>query len=129
MAVSLRPYVRHIPIALMLVVAGAAYTGDLGNPFFGSDTWPMNDLDPVIAKGYLRGGATVWQAPAIDPELGMMYFTTGNASPYGGDMRKGDNLFTSSILVPYILPWTSAHSRNPDGCRSRVCVKAVSSTK
>ena len=30
----------HISIALVLAVAGAAYAADLGNPFFGSDTWP-----------------------------------------------------------------------------------------
>jgi quinohemoprotein ethanol dehydrogenase len=65
----------------------------------GAETWPMNDPDPIIANMYLKGGATVWQAPAIDPELGMMYFSTGNASPYEGSMRKGDNLFTASIVA------------------------------
>src|ERR1700682_2408450 len=30
----------HISIALVLLLAGAAYAGNLGNPFFGSDTWP-----------------------------------------------------------------------------------------
>jgi alcohol dehydrogenase (cytochrome c) len=66
---------------------------------FGSDTWPMNDPDPVVANIYLRGGGTVWQAPAIDPELGMMYFSTGNASPWEGSLRPGDNLFTASIVA------------------------------
>ena len=66
---------------------------------FGSDTWPINDPDPVIRNSWMRGGATVWQAPAIDPELGMLYFTTGNASPYAGDLRKGDNLFTASMVA------------------------------
>jgi alcohol dehydrogenase (cytochrome c) len=65
---------------------------------FGSETWPMTDPDPIKRDVYLRGGATVWQAPAIDPELGMMYFSTGNASPQEGSLRPGDSLFTSSIL-------------------------------
>ena len=65
----------------------------------GSDTWPNNDPDPLIANIWQRGGATVWQAPAIDPELGMMYFTTGNASPREGSMRPGDNLFTASMVA------------------------------
>ena len=65
----------------------------------GSETWPMNDPDPVKANIYLRGGATVWQAPAIDPELGMMYFSTGNASPWEGTLRPGDSLFTASIVA------------------------------
>jgi quinohemoprotein ethanol dehydrogenase len=70
-----------------------------GEPF--SDTWPSpNDPDPQIANAWQWGGATIWQAPAIDPELGMLYFSTGNASPNsGGDIRKGDNLFSASIVA------------------------------
>jgi alcohol dehydrogenase (cytochrome c) len=68
---------------------------------FGSDTWPSpNDADPQIASAWKWGGATIWQAPSIDPELGMLYFSTGNASPNsGGDIRKGDNLFSASIVA------------------------------
>jgi quinohemoprotein ethanol dehydrogenase len=65
----------------------------------GAETWPMNDPDPIKANIYLRGGATVWQAPTIDPELGMMYFTTGNASPWEGSLRPGDSLFTASFVA------------------------------
>jgi alcohol dehydrogenase (cytochrome c) len=66
---------------------------------FGSDTWPMNDPDPLKAEIYKHGGGTVWQAPAIDPELGMLYFSTGNAGPWEGSLRPGDSLFTASILA------------------------------
>jgi alcohol dehydrogenase (cytochrome c) len=59
----------------------------------GGDTWPNDDTS------YLHGGATVWQAPAIDPDLGMLYFSTGNAGSWRGDRRPGDNLFTSSIVA------------------------------
>src|SRR5690606_38758835 len=61
---------------------------------FGHDTWPdYNDA-------WMYGGAPVWQTPAIDPELGMIYFSTGNASPdQNGAIRPGDNLFTVSILA------------------------------
>jgi quinohemoprotein ethanol dehydrogenase len=67
----------------------------------GGDTWPSpSDPDPVKRDAYLHGGATVWQAPAVDPELGMMYFSTGNAGPdYDGSVRPGNNLFTASILA------------------------------
>jgi hypothetical protein len=42
----------------------------------------------------------VWQTPAIDPELGLLYFSTGNAGPdYNGAVRPGDNLFTVSVLA------------------------------
>src|SRR5712691_4930250 len=67
---------------------------------FGSDNWPMNDPDPLKAEIYKHGGGTVWQAPAIDPELGMLYFSTGNAGPWDGILRPGASLFTSSILAP-----------------------------
>jgi len=67
----------------------------------GGNTWPSpNDPDPEKASAYTHGGASVWQAPAIDPELGMLYFSTGNAGPdYDGSMRPGDNLFAASIVA------------------------------
>lgn len=60
----------------------------------GSETWPNHN-------DYFKfGGAPVWQTPAVDPELGLLYFSTGNAGPdYNGSEREGDNLFTSSILA------------------------------
>ena len=48
----------------------------------GGDSWPSpSDPDPIKRESLSRGGGTVWQAPAIDPELGMVYFSTGNAGP------------------------------------------------
>jgi glucose dehydrogenase len=59
-----------------------------------------NDPDPVKAAAYLHGGATIWQNPTIDPELGLIYFSTGNAGPdYDGSVRPGDNLFAVSIVA------------------------------
>jgi quinohemoprotein ethanol dehydrogenase len=69
----------------------------------GSETWPSpNDPDPVRAKAYLHGGANIWQTPAIDPDLGLIYFSTGNPGPTAGGIganRPGDNLFSSSIVA------------------------------
>src|SRR5438105_7854668 len=67
----------------------------------GADTWPAaTDPDAEKASAFQHGGASVWQAPAIDPELGMLYFSTGNAGPdYDGSMRPGDNLFAASIVA------------------------------
>lgn len=59
----------------------------------GGDTWPN---DGVAIQ---HGGGTVWQAPAVDPDLGMIYFTTGNAGPWNGDSRPGDNLFATSFVA------------------------------
>ncbi|MFS0865607.1 PQQ-binding-like beta-propeller repeat protein [Fredinandcohnia sp. 179-A 10B2 NHS] len=60
----------------------------------GSETWPKDN------KNWMNGGAPVWQTPAIDPELGLIYFSTGNTSPdLDGSNREGDNLFSDSILA------------------------------
>ena len=60
----------------------------------GHDTWPSgNDT-------WRHGGAAVWQTPAVDPELGLVYFSTGNPGPdLNGSVRPGDNLFTVSMVA------------------------------
>jgi len=61
---------------------------------FGHETWP------AVNDSWRYGGAPVWQTAAIDPELNQLYFSTGNASPdLNGSLRKGDNLFTVSIVA------------------------------
>src|SRR5207237_8852988 len=48
----------------------------------GSDTWPKpDDPDPKRAIAWKQGGAAIWQTPAIDPDLGLLYFSTGNHVP------------------------------------------------
>ncbi|WML57674.1 PQQ-dependent dehydrogenase, methanol/ethanol family [Neobacillus sp. PS2-9] len=60
----------------------------------GHETWPSDN------DSWKRGGAPVWQTPAVDPELGLLYFSTGNAAPdLDGSVRKGNNLFSSSIVA------------------------------
>ena len=61
---------------------------------FGHETWPQN------TEAWLHGGASVWQTPAVDPELGLIYFTTGNPGPdFNGRIRAGDNLFATSMVA------------------------------
>lgn len=46
------------------------------------------------------GGGSIWSTPAIDPELGLIYFGTGNPSPNMEDAtRPGDNLYTCSLVA------------------------------
>jgi alcohol dehydrogenase (cytochrome c) len=60
----------------------------------GHDSWPKG------TNAWKHGGAPVWQTPAVDPELGLLYFSTGNASPdLDGSRRAGDNLFAASIVA------------------------------
>jgi quinohemoprotein ethanol dehydrogenase len=60
----------------------------------GHDTWPRDN------DAWKRGGAPVWQTPAVDPELGLLYFSTGNTAPdFYGREREGDNLFANTIVA------------------------------
>jgi quinohemoprotein ethanol dehydrogenase len=60
----------------------------------GHDTWPQDN------EVWMHGGATVWNTPAVDPELGLIYFSTGNPGPdFNGAVRAGDNLFTASVVA------------------------------
>jgi quinohemoprotein ethanol dehydrogenase len=72
----------------------------------GSETWPPpTSANPERAQAYQHGGATVWQTPAIDPELGLIYFSTGQPGPNSigmGADRPGDNLFSSSIVALHL---------------------------
>lgn len=61
---------------------------------FGHDTWPQN------SDVWKYGGAAVWQTPAVDPELGLIYFSTANPGPVlNGAIREGDNLFSVSMVA------------------------------
>ncbi len=60
----------------------------------GHETWPQDN------EVWMHGGATVWQTPAVDPELELIYFSTGNPGPdFNGAVRAGDNLFSASIVA------------------------------
>jgi alcohol dehydrogenase (cytochrome c) len=60
----------------------------------GSETWPPK------ADILARGGGGTWMTGTYDPELNLLYWGTGNPNPdYYGDERKGDNLFTNSLLA------------------------------
>ena len=60
----------------------------------GHETWEGNN------DAWQQGGAPIWNTPAVDPELNMLYFSTGNASPdLNGSGRPGENLFAASIVA------------------------------
>ena len=60
----------------------------------GGDSWPAG------TDAYQHGGATIWNTPALDPDLGLIYFATGNCGPdFDGSMRAGDNLYCASIIA------------------------------
>lgn len=58
----------------------------------GSETW--------VGRAIEHGCAAPWLTGSYDPELNLVYWTTGNPCPdYNGDERKGDNLYTSSVIA------------------------------
>ena len=58
----------------------------------GSETWQGKQTEH-------RGGAT-WMTGTYDPQLDLVYWPTGNPGlDYNGDERKGDNLYTDSVLA------------------------------
>ena len=84
------------------IVALDALTGDERWTFFvvprpgefGHDTWPQD------SNSWELGGGGVWLVGTVDPDLGLVYFSTGNPVPmFGGEIRAGDNLFTASVLA------------------------------
>ncbi|MBB6247912.1 PQQ-binding-like beta-propeller repeat protein [Rhodanobacter sp. A1T4] len=68
----------------------------------GKQAWRWQSTDPKSFAGdaWQRGGGMVWTTPAVDPERGLLIFSTGNPNPdlYGAG-RKGDNLYTDSIVA------------------------------
>jgi PQQ-dependent dehydrogenase (methanol/ethanol family) len=60
----------------------------------GGDSWPQG------TDAYKHGGGAIWQAPAYDPDLGLIYFSTGNAGPdWDGSVRAGANKWAASIVA------------------------------
>jgi alcohol dehydrogenase (cytochrome c) len=91
----------HIPGGLLVAVDGT--TGAIKWVF---NTIPQGPHDEgwEIAKDTwgsgARAGGGVWTQPAIDRELGMIYFSVANPSPdYDGSARTGINLFTNSAIA------------------------------
>ncbi len=59
----------------------------------GSETWPQG-TDAIA-----HGGGMTWITGTYDPELNQLYWGTGNPNPVlNGDIRKGDDLYTCSIV-------------------------------
>ena len=83
------------------VLAVDAQTGEVIWHF---NTIPQDEKDqgwdiagPTWVGGGREGGG-IWETPAIDPELGMLYVAVGN--PFGDSTKRaGLNLFTDSILA------------------------------
>ena len=59
---------------------------DLGTQSWGNESWRT-------------GGAPVWGWMSYDPQLDLIYYGTGNPSPYNPEQRPGDNKWSTSVLA------------------------------
>ena len=59
----------------------------------GSETWPAG------GDHYKRGGGSIWVTGTYDPDTNLTFWGTGNAAPWFGDQRPGDNLYTTSVVA------------------------------
>ncbi len=61
--------------------------GELGNDTWKGDSWKL-------------GGAPTWLTGSYDAQLDTLYWATGNPGPdMDGEIRKGDNLFSCSVVA------------------------------
>jgi alcohol dehydrogenase (cytochrome c) len=57
----------------------------------GHDTWPGDT--------WKFGGGSAWITGSFDPQLHTVYWGIGNPGPFNAGIRKGDNLYTDSVLA------------------------------
>jgi alcohol dehydrogenase (cytochrome c) len=60
--------------------------GEKGVETWAGDTWQ-------------HGGGSTWITWSFDPELHTVYWGIGNPGPFNAAVRKGDNLYTDSVLA------------------------------
>jgi alcohol dehydrogenase (cytochrome c)/quinohemoprotein ethanol dehydrogenase len=78
-----------------------------GNPALGFESPEMRRAAQTWSGEWWKdgGGGTVWNSLSYDPELGLVYLGTGNASPWSGPVgggARGDALYTASIVALHV---------------------------
>lgn len=57
----------------------------------GGDTWPGDT--------HKNGGGSIWITGTYDPDTNLSFWGTGNPAPWPTEGRKGDNLYTTSVVA------------------------------
>ena len=62
-----------------------------------------------------EGGGSSWVTGTYDPELDLVYWGIGNPSPWNPRTRKGDNLYTNSVIAirPSWGKWSGTSRQHP----------------
>src|SRR3984885_8855072 len=72
------------------------------SPTTGKMLWQFSTIDPRtwVGSSAQFGSGAVFDTPAFDPTLNMVYFDTGNPNQsYDGAQRAGVNLYTESMIA------------------------------
>jgi alcohol dehydrogenase (cytochrome c) len=80
-----------------------AYRADTGEHAWRFYTIPQRgdkEAETWQGKALEHGCGATWLTGSYDPDLDLVYWAVGNPCPdYNGDERKGDNLYTSSVVA------------------------------
>ena len=111
LTITLAPLAIDGAVIVGVTAGECALTGyvDAYNPDTGARLWQAAVIPPKGASRRARpgpatpriiGGGPTWMTGTYDASNRTLYWTTGNPSPdYNGEVRKGDNLYTCSVLA------------------------------
>lgn len=62
---------------------------------------PDVNTEPGPGQHYVKGTPNVWSVMSVDPQLGLLFLPTGNATPdyFGGHRTKAQDRFSASIVA------------------------------
>jgi len=106
----------HAPLVIKDKVLAGVSGGEFGIRGFvaafdantGKEAWRFNTIPGPGEPGHetwsgdswIHGGGPIWATGSYDPETNLTFWGTGNAGPdWDGAARKGDNLYTSSVIA------------------------------
>jgi alcohol dehydrogenase (cytochrome c) len=109
-------FLNHAPlIARGKVIMGTSGPGEMGirgfvealNADTGESVWKTwmvpgqgePGQETWAGESWKYGGGAVWVTGTYDPESNLLFFGTSNPAPFIWEMRKGDNLYTSSAVA------------------------------
>src|SRR5579883_3351546 len=101
--------------------------------------WTMPKAGEALARTWAgsaleHGCAAAWFTGTYDPETDLIFWPTGNPCPdYNGDERRGDNLYSSSVLaiepetgkIRWYYQYTPHDVHDWDAAQTQVVVDAV----
>ena len=80
----------------------AAFDADSGKELWRTYTIPAAGepgAETWAGESWKYGGGAVWLTATYDPALNLAFFGVGNPAPWDANLRKGDNLYTDSVLA------------------------------